>query len=314
MEKVLSKKINKTDAKANFEKWFRGSKVVDDDGNPLVVYHATTHKFYEFTKERGNIENHIGLGYYFTDSKDDATENYLSAGTDLTNRIEQLADRLTDDGIAREKARLKAEKLLKGKHEIVLPFYLKFLNPINLTNDKDATRYDALETEDEDGNYVENDDSLPMKLYEAIRSVSYEFSNGIRGVDFQSIFNDISSGVGDFDYAKAYDVDKAFRSSEQLIEVTDDEGNLASNEFIRRVYEEMGFDGVIMDAYNEFGGGRKFGRAMNMQEGTRHYIAFDSTQIKLANGKNTTFDGNNPDIRFDKGGEIKEFEYTIGGL
>jgi hypothetical protein len=33
------------------------------------------------------------------------------------------------------------------------------------------------------------------------------------------------------------------------------------------------------------------------------FVAFNSNQIKLADGSNTTFDGNNPDIRFDKGGE-----------
>ena len=45
------------------------------------------------------------------------------------------------------------------------------------------------------------------------------------------------------------------------------------------------------------------------------YIVFDPTQIKLADGTNTTFDGNNPDIRYAKGGTINNsFEYTIGGL
>jgi hypothetical protein len=32
------------------------------------------------------------------------------------------------------------------------------------------------------------------------------------------------------------------------------------------------------------------------------YVAFTSTQIKLADGTNTTFDGSNPDIRFENGG------------
>ena len=44
------------------------------------------------------------------------------------------------------------------------------------------------------------------------------------------------------------------------------------------------------------------------------YTAFEPNQIKLADGSNTTFDGNNPDIRYSKGGQIKYFEYTIGGL
>jgi hypothetical protein len=35
------------------------------------------------------------------------------------------------------------------------------------------------------------------------------------------------------------------------------------------------------------------------------YVAFKSNQIKLADGTNTTFDKKNPDIRFEKGGEVK---------
>jgi len=37
-----------------------------------------------------------------------------------------------------------------------------------------------------------------------------------------------------------------------------------------------------------------------------NYIVFKPNQIKLADGTNTTFDGNNPDIRFKDGGSIKE--------
>jgi hypothetical protein len=35
------------------------------------------------------------------------------------------------------------------------------------------------------------------------------------------------------------------------------------------------------------------------------YFVHESEQIKLADGTNTTFDGSNPDIRFDGGGEVK---------
>ena len=38
------------------------------------------------------------------------------------------------------------------------------------------------------------------------------------------------------------------------------------------------------------------------------YVVFNSNQIKLADGKNTTFDGSNPDIRFEEGGVAYETE------
>lgn len=310
--KMAKKELNKKSVTESvaFKKWFDASKVVDENNQPLIVFHGTTHKFFEFTKERGNVENHFGLGYYFTDSRLDVESNYLSFGVDLTKRIEMLAENLSGGESPTEKNKKKAKKLLKGKHEIVMSFYLKMLNPINITFDKkSSTKYDAIETEDEDGNYIENEDSLPMKLYNAIRSVSYDYD-----IDFQGLFNDISEKIGEWDYIMAYDVDKAFRESEYLGSVYDNDGNFAGYEFIRRVYEHMGFDGIVMDGYNEFGGGRKYGKPMEMEEGTKHYIAFNSSQIKLADEKNTTFDGNNSDIRFEKGGEINNFEYTIGGL
>jgi len=39
------------------------------------------------------------------------------------------------------------------------------------------------------------------------------------------------------------------------------------------------------------------------------YVAFDSNQIKLADGTNTTFDSSNPDIRYYGGGDIDEIVY-----
>jgi hypothetical protein len=46
----------------------------------------------------------------------------------------------------------------------------------------------------------------------------------------------------------------------------------------------------------------------------REVAVWESDQIKLADGTNTTFDANNPDIRYEIGGNINNFNYTIGGL
>jgi GNAT superfamily N-acetyltransferase len=40
------------------------------------------------------------------------------------------------------------------------------------------------------------------------------------------------------------------------------------------------------------------------EDGDKNIAVFNPNQIKLADGSNTTFDGNNPDIRFDGGGEV----------
>ena len=42
------------------------------------------------------------------------------------------------------------------------------------------------------------------------------------------------------------------------------------------------------------------------EDGHKNIAVFNPKQIKLADGTNTTFDGSNPDIRFDGGGELKK--------
>jgi GNAT superfamily N-acetyltransferase len=47
---------------------------------------------------------------------------------------------------------------------------------------------------------------------------------------------------------------------------------------------------------------------------TDDFISFEPEQIKLADGSNTTFDGNNPDIRYDGGGEITTYTEFYNNL
>lgn len=58
---------------------------------------------------------------------------------------------------------------------------------------------------------------------------------------------------------------------------------------VNEILTKQGFDGLIIDSV--------WGK---------EYIVFEPNQIKIADGTNTTFDANNPDIRFDKGGEIEK--------
>lgn len=62
-----------------FRRWFSGSRVVDGEGKPLVVYHGTQEGFSEFKDEKigtgsGNT-GIFGVGHYFTESSRSA-DNY----------------------------------------------------------------------------------------------------------------------------------------------------------------------------------------------------------------------------------------------
>ena len=49
-------------------------------------------------------------------------------------------------------------------------------------------------------------------------------------------------------------------------------------------------------------------------KGSISYVVTESNQIKLADGTNTTFDSNNPDIRFDGGGRVSNYKQFYDNL
>lgn len=70
-----------------FQSWFEGSKVVDENNNPLVMYHGTTEDFDKFQFNinemgfGGRTSNSLyGPGFYFTNNPEIASEYTLSSG------------------------------------------------------------------------------------------------------------------------------------------------------------------------------------------------------------------------------------------
>ena len=62
-EEVLFKPVDVNSA--NFKRWFAGSKVVDESGKPLVVYHGTTATFDTF-EPSNNKKEQLGFGIHLT--------------------------------------------------------------------------------------------------------------------------------------------------------------------------------------------------------------------------------------------------------
>lgn len=59
----------------SFKRWFGNSKVTDDDGAPLIVYHAAAADFKEF--KRGGMDPTMsGHAMWFTDSADSQPANH----------------------------------------------------------------------------------------------------------------------------------------------------------------------------------------------------------------------------------------------
>jgi len=67
----LNEALNNKIISNQFSKWFNNSKVVDNKGNPLVLYHGTNTDFKSFDdvkKGSGNDPGLRGKGFYFTDN------------------------------------------------------------------------------------------------------------------------------------------------------------------------------------------------------------------------------------------------------
>jgi len=205
----LSSQIKKwatQDVRGNtaFASWFGNSKVVDEDGNPLEVYHGTTHDFNAFSTIYANPENYMGAGFYFTDSLDDVNPNYAGEGPDLTLRIEKEKERIEDedqmiekyaelngldyeyawekwgklDDKVREwyKTKVAKDNLGIESHGAIMPVFLKMENPVEVEPnggtyfetswDEDYYKGDGMAADEVDqADYTDEDGELDEDAY-----------------------------------------------------------------------------------------------------------------------------------------------------
>lgn len=309
-----------------FKQWFGKSQVVDTNGDPLVVYHGTTHDVTQFAEAGSgtlNPESDWGAAPYFTSSTDDMSENYAGVGPDLTSRIEMRADEIESErdnyeggGIGktyvngewvasaqRQEAVAQATKELVGSAGAVgMPVYLSMQTPFVLGrgSDPDSPVHETyltmestqVDPTDENSDWNEPTGTL-VDFAEALRNEASAF-NDTQGVEpvIQTILEQGMDGG-----MSASELVKTIKDSEEMSYVTDDQGRLASHELVRRAVESVGFDGVIdRTVWEKFAEkpSRK-GGMQAMAPDTVHYVTFKPTQVKSALG-NRKFDPKNPII------------------
>ena len=274
-----------------FQRWFKGSKVVDAHGRPLVVYHGTTHDFDAFNPGRANIENDLGAASYFTNNRDDVAINYAGHGPDLTNRIERLADIIAQDdefeGDEEEAKRLARERL-SGHDGMTMPVYLSIkkpaviggLHPTMLTFREPYNR--------RTDTYGEPRGTL-LKLIEGLRSVAGNFMDFDPDVAIAALTEAAFENDGELSVGKAISIIKEYAS--EAVDYDSEHGDMAAGEVARAALEAAGFDGIIDHTVSE-----KFRSMAGMTRSTTHYLAFKPTQIKSAIGNNGKYSPRNPSI------------------
>jgi hypothetical protein len=305
-----------------FRKWFGASKVVDEDGKPLVVYHGTVGDFGAFDQARANIESDFGAGFYFSNTNEDVSSNYAGVGPDLENKIQMEVERLEGEYDFDEDVKAQIDEWREsqgvgasvGEAAIVLarekfmdhegatmPVYLRIAKPFQVGGPKE-TRLSYQMRETRDGDVTEK--GALVGFIGNLRNIASRYNDG----DVDGVVETIMQRAIDYGEVTASEIQDAIKNDEKFGYYTDENGTLASHEIFRQAIEASGFDGVIDHTANQkFGSERRIGKQMKgMDYGTVHYIAFQPEQIKSAIGNRGTFDKHNPDIRFKRGPSERE--------
>ncbi len=288
----------------NFKKWFgdwendsqNASKVVDENGKPLVVHHWTPNwEFRTFDKDLASPEGDRWEWFYFTDSEYDVADNYVGWWPDFDNKVARLAERIQwEEDISYEAAKEKAyNQLYKGENE--MDVYLDMKNPAyvweNATDIVSKMKEEAASWLDMDELWDDYWYELDYALNDALEDVQRKLYN----IDVDFGFDEAKDAVMDFfvqnDYWTAEDLRKRLNNANVFPEW---EKWLMTNEFIRATLEWLGYDWIIDSTVST-----KF-KNMGIEPWTKHYIVFEPEQIKSATDNIWTFDKNNPDIRYKK--------------
>ena len=312
--------------------YFKNSKVRDEDGNLMVMYHGTMNAgFTVFDKSKANVEGNSGAGFYFSNQKADSLENYSDhTGADNEIKIEFLAEQIMEMGEwndveidTYEEARNIAIKELErnpGMYEVYInitkPYIRAFDNSTNIYTDIEDSVDDSLveredyDTEEEyfDDLYNSRNEQIYDKIDRAFYGALQEVESRYGEIEFSGQYADAIYGI----YSEATDYGRLnFTDIYQALQgyspsVYNDENGMqldCTSELTRQFIEEFGYDGIIDKEVSH-----KFGK-MNSMDGAIHAIAFNPEQAKLTiNDKPTT----NPDIRFSLKGKEKEEIENLG--
>ena len=271
----------------HFKAWFGKSKIVDQDGQPQVMYHGTLGDFTSFDKSRANVQSNWGAGFYFTNDRDDMSHNYADiGGPDPTHKLESMAEEIEDQDDFEgdhEEAKRRASKLMAVQHEgAAVPVFLKMEQPFKIGG-KDETHLDFDEHYDEKSDEYGEPTGKAVELVQAIRDIT---KNGdyfdTKGIDEAT--DALLEEARDSGGLQASKLEDIARKSSGLVYMTDENGKFVWQDVVRKALHKIGYDGIIDTRVSQ-----KWS-FMKLKPTTAHYIVFDPHQIKSAIGNKGTFD------------------------
>lgn len=321
-EKPLKVKILKTPIRTEvstlkFDEFFGNSKVVDEKGNPKIVYHGSTQPFEKFDSDvMGDPEGYMGASYYFTDSETDVNTNYAGGGPDLDRRIRDeskvLYNRLLRNpndyieivmkqyGIEKQEAVEKLESALRQhKNPSLIPYSKSLIFGIAkvLTREKlrptEGVIYPVYLRLENPIYYQKRGGTIFNKSdIERFKNSAYVVAkkHGLDAEELKKSVEDIvkQGEVDVWEMGKKLQYKKMWKKLKSPETGTDMFGQLLAD-----IYQNMGYDGVIINAEDVYGPEkdyimdrmflRLFGnKGMKGLKGATHYVVWESDQIRTA--------------------------------
>lgn len=283
-----------------FKKWFgdwekaaeespstaktNSSKIVDENGEPKVVYHGSPYRFFRFDKTKlgqSTGADSAKEGFFFTDNKELAElfSRYSLESLPVSDVEQLVKDRLLN----------MSENELNDAYEVYRndsPDYLDYADETDSPNDRDYLEIrgfllDGVSEEEAKREYIQ--DSIESKIeggyFSDMEEVEEELSSiGIEFGNNEQVFLNIESPLVD-EVERDY-----FHNGEGVFPMTP----------VLQNAKRMGRDGVVFTGIVESG-----------QKGAANqYVAFEPNQIKSATDNVGTFDVGQEDIRYRDSGQM----------
>ena len=300
------------------------SKVVDENGEPLLCFHGTNSEFYEFDKRSigmRNDEGFYGKGFYFTFQKNSKDIQYavgeaLYYGKTLLTCFIDIKNPF----IFAELKKYEGQSInLYGVSSYV--FLLNLVTTFPELGEVIKIKKVTWNNNGE-GDISYLNAGILVELFAKYKSelktyISHDSVNEVKRINgyvkSKMVEYDLPSGE-----KRVYE--NRDNLADFVIQKTDENGNILIPNMkeveISLIVEAMKkYDGIDID-YHPEGFVTRYPEITDAIKNSGHdgilqnetgdeLVVFESTQIKLADGTNTTFDGNNPDIRYKDGGKTK---------
>ena len=246
-----------------FRRWFKDSKVVDEEGNPLVVYHGTTgESFSEFQLDLFGGNEQFGPGHYFA--------RYPKTANAYTSKADKFGN-------------LTGKKESGGR---VYPVYLSIQNPIrvNLAESYSSPISGRTVSVTTGLSEIEYPEMTRDQVREMVDRMPDKSPDGPMSNYGDVRFEGESAVIETI-------VDAYSNNPRSFTQMGNDLFDGNNTEYLRAYTEVTGYDGVVVQDFGASVGEK--GIKSNLV-----VVAFEPTQIKSATGNVGTFDPAQADIRF----------------